>query len=415
MAKIRLQRSVSLNTVFVYMALFCVSTFALLENATMSIAAFSTVKLYLMYIGFGCIVTQMNVVLRCLLKKKYFFVLLSVLILCAFLGANMLLSGGSLYSTVRFVLYLVELFALMIVLAETGRGHAALKFLFWYTLLIVFVNDTLMFTRLITFGSAKYENYIVGTKFSVSYLHMDLLTLWLTTYAYQRKKAKREKWKVLLATGFIVLVTIRTNCMTGLLGCILLAAMFAWRQRGKGIWTKKLVFPVVLLTAVAVSVIFAAIANSLMNIPMLQYVVKEVLKRSITLTGRTNIYRAFLEGMQGHWLWGFGYGKDYQTALSLFGYANVQNGLMQWILQIGVPATMAMLMLFAAVFRQLKRSGVQRQRRAMPLVMLVYIYIILAMVEVTYNMAFFMWFGLIFLVATEREMLPASAQSSGMR
>lgn len=426
MKRIRLPRNISLNAVFVYIALFCVSTFALLEHITVTIGAFSPIKLYLMYVGFICILTQINTISRNILKKKYFYTLLAVFVFCVLLGISMLANRGSalgmpLYNTVRFCLYLVELFALMIVLAETGRGQAALKFLFGYTLLIVLVNDTLMFSKVITFGTVRHENYIVGTKFSVSYLHMDLLTLWLMIYSQKRRGSKGGKWGVLLAAVFLVLVTLRTDCMTGLLGCILLAVMFSWLRARKGSRLIKLASPGVLSLAIAVSVLFIFVADAIVNIPGIKFVVEEVLNRNTSITGRTNIYHMFVESVRGQWLQGYGYGNDNATAMALFGYANVQNGLMQWVFQIGIPATFGMLALFVQVFRSLKRSSKYKQMRVMPLVILIYIYIVLATIETTFNMAFIMWFALIFMLITEKQVITSaqgiasSAQIQGVR
>ena len=407
MKRIRVPRSISINSMLIYVALFCVSSFALLEHVTISVGAFSPIKFYLLYLGFFCILMQIKTLSRCLLKKKYFYVLLAVFVFCMFLAISMLANRGSsmgmpLYSTVRIVLFLVELFALMIVLAETGRGTAALKFLFWYTLLIVGVNDALMFSRVITFGTSRHEYYIVGTKFSVSYLHMDLLTLWLMVYAKRSGGIRKRKLAVFLATVFIVMVTIRTNCMTGLLGCILLAAIFGWLQTKKRKLLYRLASPGVLVLAIVVSVLFIGAVDTIVGIPVVRYFVEEVLNRDTSITGRTNIYEMLLENMQGHWLQGYGYGNANKTAMKLFGYANVQNGLMQWVLQIGVPATVSMLALFAQVFRQLKHSNGEKRELVMPLVILVYLYVILATIETTFNMAFIMWFALIFMLVTER-------------
>ena len=426
MKRIRLPRNISLNAVFVYIALFCVSTFALLEHITVTIGAFSPIKLYLMYVGFICILTQINTISRNILKKKYFYTLLAVFVFCVLLGISMLANRGSalgmpLYNTVRFCLYLVELFALMIVLAETGRGQAALKFLFWYTLLIVLVNDTLMFSRVITFGTVRHEGFIVGTKFSVSYLHMDLITLWLMLYDPQRRGGIGGKVRVLLALLFIVLVTIRVNCMTGLLGCILMAILVTLLRMRRGVWMYKLASPGVLLLAIVASVVFMFLADAIVSISGIRFIVETVLNRDTSITGRTNIYEMLVTNFQGHWLQGYGYGNGNEAAVTLFGYANVQNGLMQWVFQIGIPATFGMLALFVQVFRSLKRSSKYKQMRVMPLVILIYIYIVLATIETTFNMAFIMWFALIFMLITEKQVITSaqgiasSAQIQGVR
>ena len=419
MKRIRLPRSISLNSVFIYLGLFCVSTFALLEHITISISAFSPVKLYLMYAGFACVLTQLKTISRCILKKKYFYMLVTVLVFCMFLGISMLSNRGSvggmpLYSTVRFILFLVNTFALMIVLAETGRGKAALKFIFWYMLLIVIINDALMLSRVLTFGTARHENYIVGTKFSVSYLHMDLLTLWLVLYAKKRRGVRKGKLAVLVVTAFIVMIAIRTNCMTGLLGCIMLAFMFGWLQTKGGYRLYRLVSPGVLTVAVVISVLFIIVVDTIVSIPVVRYLVEDVLNRDTSITGRTNIYGILFENMRGHWLQGYGYGNDNEIAMKLFGYANVQNGLMQWVLQIGIPATGSMLAVFAQSFRQLKHSSAEKREFVMPLVILVYLYVILATIETTFNKAFILWFALIFMLVAERREPQMAEQIQGV-
>lgn len=407
MKRIILPRFISLNTICIYIALFCVSSFALLEHSTVTISAFSPIKLYLMYVGFICVVTQIKTISRSILKKKYFYILLAVVVFCMFLGFSMLgnanaTGGMPLYNTVRFVLFLLELYALVIILAETGRGKAALKFLFWYALLIALVNDALMFSGIISFGTKKYETYIVGTKFAVAYLHMDLLTLWLMVYGQKGGRLKGRKWAVVLVTVFLVAVSIRTDCKTGLLGCIILATLFELLQTPKGIRLSILGTPGMLVVTLAISVLFIFVVDGIVSIPAIRYLIEEVFRRDASITGRTNIYQVLMGSMNDHWLHGYGYGNDYETAMQLFGYANVQNGLMHWVFQIGIPATLALLAIFVQTFRQVRRSKIAHRMRVMPMVILVYVYIVLATIETTFNMMFIMWFALIYILVTEQ-------------
>lgn len=408
MKGIRVQRHLAINSVFIYLALFCVSSFALLERVTVSIGAFSPIKLQLMYAGFLCILTQIKTLIRCLLKKKYFFVLLSVALFCVLLCISMVANRNSalgipLYNTVRLLLYLVELFVLMVILAETGRVQGALSFLFWYTLLIVVVNDVLMFTKLITFGTERHESYLVGTKFDVSYLHMALLTLWVMCYAKNRKRMRIKRWLVILGTLFIVMVAIRTNCMTGLLGCTILGVMFTLLESPKGKLLVRLASPGLLVVVIVASVIFIFIVEAIVSIPMIEYFIENVLNRDSSITGRTNIYGDFAVQMSGHWMQGYGFGHGDEMAMVLFGYLNVQNGLLQWVMEVGLLGTSGLLILLVQIFRQLKRRDIGRKLQAMPIVLLVYLYIVLATVEITFNMAFILWFAIIFVMITERK------------
>ena len=414
MRKFSLSRKFTLNGIFTYVALFCVATFALLEHTSVSISAFSSVKLPLMYLGMLCIVAQIKTISRCVFKKKYFFVLLAVVAFCFLLfltiftnrGGN--LGGTPLYSTVRLILYLIEMFLLMIVLAETGRAKAAINFLFWYYVAIAVVNDALMFSRLLTFGTARHESYIVGSKFSVAYLHMNLLTFWSIRSQWHNRK-KLPTWIVLLAAAFIIGMAVRVDCMTGIVGCVALVFLFGLVESPKRKKLIRFTSANLLMLVLGASVLFVVVAETLMEMPLVQFVVENVFERDATLTGRTKIFKMFFEVIEGNWLDGYGYGNGNIVTTTLMGYANVQNALLQWVLQVGIMGTAGLVVVMYTVFRQIQRKRLRNMDMILPLVALIYMYIFLGSVETTFNMAFILWFGLIFMMVNERQpQLPES-------
>lgn len=420
----RLRRSFSLNAVFIYIALFCVSTYALLEHTSIPISAFSSVKLPLMYVGFFCLVTQIRTIFRCLLKKHYFYMLLTLALFCVllivsmFANRNTLLGVSPLRHTVRLLLFLVELFLLMIVLAETGRGDSTLKFLFWYVLLITLINDGMLLSRVITFGSGKYENYLVGTKFSVSYIHMNLLTLWVIRGKWNGRGKWWGKLLILAMAAYIVILSIRVNCMTGIIGCLALVILNTLLNSPKRNRLLRLTSSKVLLIVLLLSVFFAFIADSIVHIPFVEYVVEDVLGRDTTITGRINIYEMYVNNMKDHWLSGFGYGNGNEAAVTLFGYENVQNALLQWTLQVGIPASLGLVAVMYQVFNQINRKNSKNMDKILPLVSLIYTYIFLGTVETTFNMAFILWLALIFMLVNEKKRvsiqrmaMPSSAEN----
>lgn len=407
MKRLRLPHSFTLNGIIIFVALFCVSTFAFLEHASICIPAFSAVKLPLMYAGFVCMVTQIRTIFRCILKKKKFYMLLALagfcvmLVVSMFVNRNTSIGSSPLRNTVRLLLYLVEVFLLMIVIAETGRGAVAIRFLFWYLLVLTIINDVLMFTGIITFRDGRYEGYLVGTKFSVSYLHMNLLTMWAMSRRGRRDKKKVKVWQAAIGAVFVALVAIRVNCMTGVLGSIMLVVLFAMLEGDKKQKLLKYTSPWMLLLVVSLSVAFAFLADSITRIPVVRYLIEDVLNRDVSITGRTNIYEMYAGNLAGHWLWGYGYGNGNEVATSLFGYQNMQNGFLQWLLQIGIPATVCMVVLMMVIFHQANRCAPERRDRLLPMVAAVYMYIVLGTIETTFNMTFIMWFALIFMLANE--------------
>jgi len=412
MKRLRLPRNFTLNGLIIFVALFCVSTFAFFEHMSICVPKFSELKLPLMYVGFVCIVTQIRTIMRVVLKKNKFYMLLAlamfcvVLIISMFFNRDTAIGVSPLRDTIRLLLYLVEVFMLMIVIAETGRGQAVLRFLFWYLFLIMLVNDLLMFTGLITFKDGNHEGYLVGTKFSVSYLHMNLLTMWVLSRRGRKDKKRVPVWIAAIAAVLVAMVAIRINCMTGVLGSIVLVVLFAMMEGENRHKLIKLTSPWMLLLVLVLSVVLAFLADTITQIPLVRYLVEDVLKRDTSITGRTNIYEMYVANLTGRWMWGYGYGNGNDVAVSLFGYQNVQNGFLHWVLQVGIAASVCMAALMLVVFRQANRCKPERRDRLMPLVALVYMYIILGTIETTFNMAFIMWFALIFMLANERAKYP---------
>lgn len=408
MKRIRIPRGFTLDGLFVFIALFCVSTYAFFEDMTISILAFTRIKLPLLYVGFVCLVLQIKTIFGCLLKKNRFYTLLILAILCVLLIISMFMNldatiGGSpLRYTFRLLLYLVEAFLLMIVIAEKGLGKAAIRFLAWYLLIIVAVNDVLMFTRIVEFRVGRFETYMVGNKFSVSYLHMNLLTMWMLRWKLGEGRRRIPWWLVLCIAAGIVAVTIRVDCKTGLIGCTVLVVLAMLMENRRWIRIVRFTSPWILLAALLGSVVFAFVAQAIVENPLVEYFLEDVLNRDTSLTGRTNIYKMYVDNLQGNWLTGYGYGNGNEVAVALFGYETMQNGLLQWVLEIGLPGTIAMVVLLWQVFRVVNSVRETKKRGFMPVVALIYTFIILGTVEADFNMMFFLWFALIYMLATER-------------
>ena len=387
-------------------ALFCVASFALLEHVSISIPLFSLVKMPLLLTGALCLVSRVKLLLENITKKRYFYILATLMLFCislmivAFVNRSTFVGSDPVRRTVRLVLFLVELFWLMIWTAETGRTKQVMDFLFWYVLIIVIATDLLLFTKAITFYSGRHENYLVGTKFVVSYLHMDLLTLWFVRNNMQLHREGKSKSFIFWGSLFILAVSIRVNCMTGVIGCIALFICFVLINTP----VVKKVFqfrsPVLLVVFMLVCVTFPIVAGRLLSIPIVKDFVIDIFGRDETLTGRLGIYETFGEKMAGYWLQGYGY-ENATTSEMLFRCANTQNALLQWILEVGVPTTGLFVSVILLVFKQLWKET--EQNRILPMVVLVYVYVVLGMVETTFNMRFIMWIALIFMHVNSKE------------
>jgi len=408
MGVLRLRIKYSAQGLFLFIALFCVSTFALLEHSSISIPLISRIKLPLLYTAGICLLTQIKSILNNVFKKRYFFVFVTLGLLCVallltmYVNLNTRIGFSPLRNTVRLILYLVELFILMMLMAETGRGNFVLNFVFYYLLVLTILNDFLLFSRFLTFRNGKFETYIVGTKFSVVYFHMNLLTFWVMRRRSKSKNMKFPRWLIIVLAVFSIVISARIDCMTGIVGAVVLVVFLSMMESPKHRKMLRFVSPAVLLVFLIGSVVFSFVAEQILSIPVVSYLVEDVLGRDATLTGRTNIYLQYVDKVQGHWLAGFGYGNGNAAAVYLFGYENVQNAILQWVLQIGIPATVILLFLMMQIFHRVSVARFESITKAMPLIAAIYMYIILATVETTFNMSFIMWFAILFMLANEK-------------
>ncbi len=414
--RIRIPKRVPAEYVMMCLVLFFVSSYALLEHVSVPIAVFSVVKLPLLYAGGICMLAGWRIVFPNLRKKRYFYIFCVLFTLCFLLvlsaGNNRLTSiGESPYrATFRLVLFLLELFLLMVWVSETGRGDKVINFLFWYVLVLVLATDFLLLSRLIVFRSGRTEYFLIGTKFTVSYMHMNLVTLWFIRNNGRTNPSRRSKLLAILGAGVVVVVSVYVDCITGLVGCVALICLFALLNTRFQKKTLKLGSPVWLFLALLASVVFPFIVENILAIPFVQVFLESVLGRNSTLTGRLNIFEVFADKMQEHWLWGYGFGNGNVTAETLFGYANTQNAILHWTLQVGIPAVVVLVLLMLMIFRQF--SKFENQMKIMPLISLIYVYIIMGAVETTFSMSFLMWMALVFMYVNQKQEAPVDSKQS---
>lgn len=404
--RLKLHSRFSLEKFLLFVAVFCVATFALLEHMSISLPLFSALKWPLIYAGGACVLTQINLIIKTFMKKKNFFVWLAVLLFCAalMLGAyqnrNPAVGEPPMRNTTRTVLYLIELMMLMVWVSEKGYGQYLIKYLFRYVLIVVLITDVVLFTGIRKFYSGSHEAYLIGTKFTVSYMHMNLLTLWVMQTGKRLHAKQFSRLWLCLAAVFLIAVSVRVECMTGIIGCVtLFICLFVVDSPKSKRRLRSLTSPTVLMLALVGNLIFPFVSELLVSVPAINYFIVDVLGRTENLTGRTNIFNIFSNQMTGHWLYGYGLGNQNAAAMELFGYANAQNAMLQWILQGGILATVTLTLFMRQVFKQTHKAD--NYRRVMPLVVLVYVYIVLGTVETTFSMSYLLWLGVIFALISE--------------
>lgn len=407
MKTLKIKIRFTLNELFVGLAMFCVVSYALLEHASIPIPIISLIKMPLMYMGGICILTQYRILLGNIMKRKYFYVLLTLSIFCLLLvwsiyvNRNPDIGVSPVRNTVRLIFYLIELFALAIILAEKRMSMKMINCLYFYMAILIVMTDFLLLTGVVRFNPGKHESYLVGSKFTVAYLHMNLLVIWVMRRQRMRQSLRLPIWRIVVLALLMLLISIRVDCMTGVVGCVALAALFMLMETPKSIKLMRFSSPVILLLFFVGSVLASFIAEEIVSIPFVSYLIEDVLGRDSSLTGRLNIYLQYAERIHGHWMTGYGFGNANAVAVALFRYENTQNAILQWVIQVGIPATCVLLFLMLRIFHQASFVNSKKLMEIMPLIVLVYLYVILGTVETTFSMSYIMWFAMIFMLINE--------------
>ena len=396
------------QTLLFYTAMLCVFTNAVLQNVgqTFRMPNYDRPTLAL---GLVCVFFLMNnkEIVWKLSKKAYMNVFVFWALFCAlaayssFVTKDIVPVYNPVTKNILFQCFVFEGLCIVVYAVATERTNDVLNFLLSYNGILVILTDLLMFGG-IRYYSGVFETYLIGSKFDVTYLHMNFVALFFVKLKLTRKGKKEVQLPLpLLATvvTIIVLIGVRVDCNTGMSGALVFIMLVYACDRWPTIVAKRLASPKTFTVALFLSVMFAFYVQWILSIPAVVHLIVDTMHRSLTLTGRTDIYSTYASVMQDNWSWGFGYGNAYPISWKNFGYTDTQNALLEWILQIGVICTIAMVILFYVMilFYQQKASLTS----AAPLLALLYVYIMLGTVEITLNNNFWLLMFVLFMLACD--------------
>lgn len=398
-----------------YSLMLCIYYSAVAETMSVSFVFTFTPLLerVLLVGGFGMSVLLMNQKdvqrgLRrspCLLVLPVYGVFLALATCSSIVTRHMVPVYNPFTRNILLQLFIFDALSLALYSIATGRAMDMFECLFRFMVAMVVLTDLQMLVG-IEYSDGMFETYFVGTKFDVVYMHMNMMALFFTRLKLRRKGKKNVRLPailLLLALILNVIISIRVDCNTGLLGSAALVFGIYVCDRWETICRKWLCSPRLFGLIAVLSATFVSYVFWILERPIVQYIIVDKLGRSLNLTGRTDIYRMFPTVMRDHWMWGFGVGNSYPVCVREFGYTDVQNSVLQWVLQIGVPATAAMIVLFCFIISYCRRM--KSPHHVMPMLVLIYVYLLLGTVEITMNSNFWL-FMIILLLLSGAEIPP---------
>lgn len=234
--------------------------------------------------------------------------------------------------------------------------------------------------------------YLVGSKFSVSYLCL----FGLVMYAISFSGGKRKTFGSLVFVGMCILsilLILKVDCMTGVFGIALLVVLVALRRAFEPFLRSPVMYLGTSLVATFVLVLFS---EAITHIGFVADFITGFLGKSITLTGRLYVYEHVLPFLAQSPLLGNGYNSVYalfegQMTFSATGYAlNAQNAILEYCLYFGIVGVVLLYWFVCHILSvaRSRPSAGESWRGYMALAGL-YVLTLLGMVEITINVQFF--------------------------
>lgn len=332
-------------------------TFSYVDNYNVIVLALEILMLFLLCLKIKVIINK---------KFAKINILLIAFIFIIFIGA--IRSGSTFMRGIIFGIKVLEIFIFCEYAYQKNKIDSVIKTFFYLTLFYVIITDILLISVPSLF--MRYNNYFVGNKFYVSYLHILLFTFYMCL-------PKKNKRFTIILYAYSIIISIIVNCNTALIGVILIALLYLLKDR------VNLVNPALIIIVILVSSSILFMFRGILNYKPIQFFIVEILNEDLTLTGRLEIYDNDLEIISKKLFLGYGYGNSHDVMYDAIKAPNTQNGLLECVLNFGILGTFILLLIIYNVFKNYDKN-----KNKIPLIIYIYAFSILGMVEVTINITY---------------------------
>lgn len=330
---------------------------------------------------FLCIVNFQIIINLEIVKYVPILLVYAVLVLIsALLNKDNYISSNAVSSTFKYLILIFSVFFGFSLLFRLQEPRLTMKILFYLSILYCFINDILCLPRI---NSLKItQTYFLGNKFTVALTHTITLALFCGYYIL-RNRADESRCKFLYVfwclSIYALLADIMVDCFTGIVGlAIFIFTYFVFRKK---LYLSFVPWLIVFIVTSLVPYFYEKIMNS----QIYQSFFIDKLGRSITMTGRMNIYKQIPYFMFNHWQWGYGYGTSYSVVETLIGMPDTQNGTLELILQTGIYATSIFVIFVIFLFY---RTAKNDSKVIVPFISIIYVLTIDSAFEITYSFEF---------------------------
>lgn len=312
-------------------------------------------------------------------------------VICACVNSYRVSGVDIVKSAVIALVPIIEVGLLVAVYAERGNLHRVIDLFFWWQLILVSLNDLLLLFAPDLFGmeSAFLAQYLIGNKFAVVYEHFLLITFFLLRRDGASDETNNSILPLLLLVALTLVVSVLVDCMTGVIGAVLLYCFNRLVGRFPHVMTKPCILVGVLLLACS----FMFVYDEVLNNGAIKFILEDVLNTTTDITGRSQIYEQLPLILGDHLVYGYGYGTCHILGPLLGNFVDTQNGLAEWVWRAGIPAVVVLCMFLWSCANHGRKAITDNGSRAIKVVAPLLSYLltlsVLASVEITVSSAYF--------------------------
>lgn len=329
-----------------------------------------------------------------IIKNGFSKILLFVFVFIGLLAISMYnnydLAKAHLNDLIIFCASLAEIYLMMESEHTMVHLDQVLTVFFWLQLMMVLLNDIMIFTATDLYVETG-GYYLIGDKFTVGYAHIILLGLYMTYLHIKGKKIMSRIWVAGLLMAVSVYFSIQVDCMTAAIGVVLFLLILLLLFKKSIFFSGKTV-----LLLLVLSTLFVFTYEGIMNIPIVQEIIQNILGRSLTMTGRTSIFQLLPELLADHLWWGYGYETSYDIMMQTYNYPNTQNGIIEWIWNSGIISVIPMVLL---VYESVKSIANANREKIKYLLAVIYVMCVFSAIEIIINLQFFVVLALVYAIS----------------
>lgn len=357
-----------------------------------TIQRLAIIILFLMIFPYSILcLKKMNLSIKLLVLLYIIMILISAII-----NRNELIITNTLIGGIMYAVTFFELFVVFSTTVEKRTIEFIVRAFLYLTAFYIVITDLVIIVNPNMFSNGQY---FIGNKFDVAYKHLELIVLVLMNQKINVEKRRNKRGKknnniiifiFLIAMGIIISYLI--NTMTGVISIVILGIILLF-------FKDKLLYNSMFFVLILVgSCLVIICADTILKWNPVQNFIVNILNRDLTLTGRMTIYASIPNLIQGHLLFGYGYNTAYEVWTSYNQFMpNAQNGLINCIFEQGLIATTIIIILIKTIISKSHKSKIL-QKIYKPIIALLYVYAILATIEITIDVVFIGWVVLFYTI-----------------